>query len=87
MHTLNGSIPTTQFRPAASSYLLLEKLTPSEKAVLNALAAGQVPSKIAEALGTKISTVRTHIRSLNGKLDAHSVVELLFKARTYGLIV
>ena len=42
--------------------------------------------KIAEALTISVNTVRTHIKSIYGKLDVHSRGEAVERARELGLV-
>jgi DNA-binding CsgD family transcriptional regulator len=42
---------------------------------------------IAARMGIGYVTVRTHLRNLSSKLDAHSKVEILARAAELGLIV
>jgi DNA-binding NarL/FixJ family response regulator len=64
----------------------LEKLTEREKEVLRHMAEGLPSRAIAQELGISYTTVRTHIRSLGGKLGVHSKLEAIVKAREMGLI-
>jgi DNA-binding NarL/FixJ family response regulator len=64
----------------------LESLTPREKEVLRLMAEGLPSRSIAADLGISYTTVRTHIRSLGGKLGVHSKLEAIVKAREMGLI-
>ncbi len=64
----------------------LESLTPREKEVLKLMAAGLPSRSIASELGISYTTIRTHIRSLGGKLGVHSKLEAIVKAREMGLI-
>jgi DNA-binding NarL/FixJ family response regulator len=64
----------------------LESLTVREKEVLRLLAEGLPSRGVALKLGISYTTVRTHIRSLGGKLGAHSKLEAIVKARELGLI-
>ncbi len=64
----------------------LATLTSRERAVLRLVASG-VPSRdIATQLGISYTTVRSHIRSLGRKLDVHSKLEAIAKARELGLV-
>jgi DNA-binding NarL/FixJ family response regulator len=63
----------------------LDSLTPREKEVLKLMAEGLPSRAIAAALGISYTTVRTHIRSLGGKLGVHSKLEAIVKAREMGL--
>ena len=61
-------------------------ITRREREVLRHVARGQSAPEIAEALGIKILTVRTHIRNLMGKLGVHSRLEAVMLALRLGLI-
>jgi DNA-binding CsgD family transcriptional regulator len=50
-------------------------LTPREIEVLQAMADGHSTARIAVVLGISIGTVRSHVKSLLGKLGLHSRVE------------
>jgi DNA-binding NarL/FixJ family response regulator len=63
-----------------------ESLTPREKEVLKLMAEGLPSRSIASELGISYTTVRTHIRSLGGKLGVHSKLEAIVKAREMGLL-
>lgn len=52
-------------------------LTPMEARVAEALAAGQAPNAVAAALDVRLSTVRTHVRSLFAKTGAKRLAELV----------
>jgi DNA-binding NarL/FixJ family response regulator len=69
-----------------SSDAQLESLTPREKEVLKLMADGLPSRSIAAEMGISYTTVRTHIRSLGGKLGVHSKLEAIVKAREMGLI-
>ena len=64
----------------------LESLTPREREVLRMMAQGVSSRDIAGALGISYTTVRTHIRSLGGKLGVHSKLEAIAKARELALV-
>ena len=63
----------------------LSTLTARERAVLRLVAAGVPSREIATQLGISYTTVRSHIRSLGHKLDVHSKLEAIAKARELGL--
>ena len=63
----------------------LATLTARERAVLRLVAAGVPSREIATQLGISYTTVRSHIRSLGHKLDVHSKLEAIAKARELGL--
>lgn len=64
----------------------LEPLTTRETEVLRLMAEGLPSRKIAARLGISYATVRSHIRSVGGKLGAHSKDEAIVKARQLALI-
>ncbi|HMP42161.1 MAG TPA: LuxR C-terminal-related transcriptional regulator, partial [Roseiflexaceae bacterium] len=66
--------------------LLAEPLTPRELEVLQLLAAGLSSSEIAARLIVSVNTVKTQLKSVYGKLDAHSRSAVLARARTFGLL-
>jgi ATP/maltotriose-dependent transcriptional regulator MalT len=63
-----------------------ESLTERERDVLRLLAAGQSNPEIARALFIEVNTVKTHLKSLYGKLGAHSRVEAAGIARERGIL-
>jgi DNA-binding NarL/FixJ family response regulator len=65
---------------------LLDLLTGREREVLRLLAAGLDNRHIASKMGIGYVTVRTHLRNLSSKLDAHSKVEILARSAELGLI-
>ncbi|HYT14114.1 MAG TPA: response regulator transcription factor [Candidatus Nitrosopolaris sp.] len=64
----------------------LQSLTARERDVLRLVAAGVASRDIASRLGITYTTVRTHIRSLGRKLEVHSKIEAIAKARELGLV-
>jgi DNA-binding CsgD family transcriptional regulator len=64
----------------------LEPLTSRETEVLRLMAEGASSREIAARLGISYATVRSHIRSMGGKLDVHSKGEAVSKARTLQII-
>jgi LuxR family maltose regulon positive regulatory protein len=65
---------------------LVEPLTPRERQVLRLMAAGLSGPEIAEELVVATSTVRSHIKSIYGKLDVHSRYEAIERARALELV-
>jgi LuxR family maltose regulon positive regulatory protein len=63
-----------------------EPLTDRELDVLRLLAAGQSNPEIARMLYVEVNTVKTHVKSLYGKLGAHSRVEAVHRARELTLL-
>jgi two-component system nitrate/nitrite response regulator NarL len=64
----------------------IERLTPREREVLQALADGLSDKEIAERLHVGIGTVRNHIVSIFGKLGTHSRLQTLVLALRYGIV-
>lgn len=62
----------------------LTTLTRREQQVLDALSDGLRPAAIARQFFVSLHTVRTHIRSLLGKLEVHSQLEAVATARRAG---
>lgn len=71
---------------AAGPSGLLEPLTRKEIRVLQLLAEGYSNSAMAEKLFVSDSTIRTHLRNINTKLDAHSRTQAVAVARRLGVI-
>lgn len=76
---------------AAPTKQPFEALTEREEEVLRTLARGSTNEEIAEQLGVTLSTVKTHVASLMGKLSVRNRVELALWAwetgrlpRTFG---
>jgi DNA-binding NarL/FixJ family response regulator len=63
-----------------------DSLSPREKEVLQLLADGVGTRQVAQKLGISYSTVRTHIRSISGKLGARSMVNAVVTARELELV-
>jgi len=61
-------------------------LTRREMEVLGLLAEGETTAIIAARLHISTLTVKTHIRSLLAKLDAHSQLQAVAKAQTLGIL-
>jgi two-component system, NarL family, nitrate/nitrite response regulator NarL len=74
--------------PAQStSTTLIESPTPREREVLALIAEGMSNRAIAERLGLSDHTVKFHVGSLLGKLDAATRAELVAIAARHGLIM
>lgn len=65
---------------------LAEELSDREREVLVLLAAGLSNPAIARELYVGVNTVKTHLRSLYGKLDVHDRERAVLRARELGLI-
>jgi two-component system nitrate/nitrite response regulator NarL len=64
-----------------------EELTPRERQVLQLLAEGLSNKAIAQRLGISEHTVKFHVNSILGKLDAQSRTEAVIRATRLGLII
>ena len=62
------------------------QLTPRQQQILELLANGRPPKVIARELGLMETTVRNHIRLLHLALGAHSQLEAIARARSFGLV-
>jgi LuxR family maltose regulon positive regulatory protein len=72
-------------RPAERSHMV-EPLSERELEVLRLLASGLSNPEIARKLYVAVSTVRSHTKSIYGKLNAHSRWEAVQQARELGLL-
>jgi LuxR family maltose regulon positive regulatory protein len=77
------SVPLDKKRAPSS---LVERLTGREMEVLSLLAQGCSDKKIAETLVIARETVHKHLKNIYGKLDVHSRVEAIVRARQSGLL-
>jgi PAS domain S-box-containing protein len=64
----------------------IASLTPREREVLNALAAGLDGQTIADRLGISIRTERNHVARILNKLGVHTQLQAVLFALRYGLI-
>jgi LuxR family maltose regulon positive regulatory protein len=62
------------------------QLTQKETEILNFLAEGYSNHGLAKELHVSESTIRTHLRNINAKLDATSRMQAVAKARQWGLL-
>jgi LuxR family maltose regulon positive regulatory protein len=65
---------------------LVEPLSTREVEVLELLSQGHTNQKIAEVLFLSLNTVKSHARSIYGKLDVNNRTQAVSKARSLGLI-
>ena len=66
--------------------LLTEPLTGRELEVLRLVATGHSNAAIAQTLVVSIETVKKHLKNIYGKLDVHSRMEAVSRAREAGLL-
>lgn len=62
------------------------RLSQRELEVLGLLEAGLAAGRIAERLSISVHTSRGHVKSVLGKLDAHSALEAVARGRALGLL-
>lgn len=65
---------------------LIEPLSERERDVLKLVAAGLATEEVAQELVISIGTVRTHLKHIYGKLDAHNRVQAVERARALNLV-
>ncbi len=70
------------FKPFAATHP--DALTPREGEVLTLVSRGFTYEEVAARMGLSVSTVRTHVRGIYGKLDLHNKTEAVFEARALG---
>jgi LuxR family maltose regulon positive regulatory protein len=75
-----------QWTTQAAIPSLVEPLTERELEVLRLMAAGKSNQEIADELIIAISTVRSHVKSIYGKLGASNRVQAMLRARQMGLV-
>jgi len=63
-----------------------DKLTQREKEILSLLAGGMTSKQIAEYLNVKVNTVNKHRENIRSKLDSIKLNDLIYYARSGGLI-
>ena len=84
--TLGPIAPAVTSSDAIGRAILLEPLTRKEINVLQLLAEGYSNSAMAEKLFVSDSTIRTHLRNINTKLDAHNRTHAVATARRLNII-
>lgn len=85
-HAVGPQLPATATPGTVPRALLIEPLTRKEIRVLQLLAEGYSNSAMAEKLFVSDSTIRTHLRNINTKLDTHSRTQAVAVARRVGVI-
>lgn len=81
-----GPLPPSDNSVAIPAESLMEPLTRKELQVLQLAAEGYSNAAMAEKLVLSDSTVRTHLRNINAKLNAKSRVEAVAIARRLGVV-
>jgi LuxR family maltose regulon positive regulatory protein len=72
--------------PPSESDALLEPLTEGESRVLRYLSTNLSKREIAQELYVSVHTIKTHMKHIYAKLDAHNRLEAVQRARGCGLI-
>ena len=72
--------------PASAAPALLDPLSDAELRVLRYLPSNLRSTEIAAELFVSSNTVRTHLRHIYAKLDAHSRTEAVARGRQLGLL-
>ncbi len=96
--TADGRHPTRDPRPSPSSVAgrppapagvsssLVEPLSEREREVLQLIAEGLTNREIASRLFLSLNTVKAHTRNIYGKLDVHSRMHSVARARALGIL-
>ena len=82
LEALAGSSPSSVGRPARPA----DDLSPAELRVLGYLSSDLTAGEIASELYLSVHTVRTHLRRIYAKLDAHTRSQAVARARELGLL-
>ena len=72
--------------PAAAASAMLEPLSERELEVLQLLAVGQTYQEIAQTMVVSVNTVKSHLKSIYGKLEVHNRREAVARARALSLL-
>jgi LuxR family maltose regulon positive regulatory protein len=89
LSTLEQEATRTGTRAATSEETrppMIEPLSPRETEVLRLLTTHLPHAEMAEELVVSVNTVRSHLKSIYGKLDAHSRMEAVERAKELGLL-
>jgi DNA-binding NarL/FixJ family response regulator len=73
-------------RREAEQSSLVERLTAREMEILELMAQGLDTKALAERLVVSSTTVRTHVQSILAKLEAHSRLEAVARAKELGIL-
>lgn len=89
-YPISPSLARTLFKlagaPGASGQTPGIKLSPREIETLQHIARGSTYEEVAQLMGIAVSTVQSNIRNLYRKLDVHSQVQAVTRARDEGII-
>ena len=79
-----GALPAAE-DASSHSHWLAEPLTGRELKILALLTTDLSPEEMAGELSVSVTTVRTHIRNIYSKLDAHNRLQAVLAAEKLGL--
>ena len=65
---------------------MVEQLTPREQEILQLLAAGMTYAQIADKLTITNNTLKTHIKHIYSKLNAHNRIQAIFAGKDAGIL-
>jgi len=85
VHAGSDAVPVATSAPAVMA-LETTQLTPKETQILNFLAEGFSNKALSAELNVSESTIRTHLRNINAKLDVNSRMQAVAKARQWGIL-
>jgi LuxR family maltose regulon positive regulatory protein len=83
---LLAAFGTTAQVPSPMAAVLIDPLSEREREILRLIAAGLSTDEIADELVIVVGTVRNHIKHIYNKLDAHSRLQAVERARTLNLL-
>lgn len=87
LNRLLDALPPSPDRPEPTTGTGPDHLTPKEIDVLRLLAEGYSNARLSKHFCVSDSTIRTHLRNINAKLDATSRGDAVARGRRLGLIV
>jgi LuxR family maltose regulon positive regulatory protein len=86
LRKLSAALERDASRIATPGAELPEPLSERELEVLTLVAAGKTNQEIAKELFVALSTIKTHIKNIYGKLDSRSRTQAVSRARELGLL-